>query len=596
LTASSTTAWNIAPNRARGLVGPLLLLASLLVVGLATSSSFFFSDDFVNFQVAHDSGLTPALLNQQLFGHWIPGRRLLDWIVQRHRPVSWPLVLFGMLVLVGVAALVLRRVVQDLVGSKVLSWAVAILLPLTGGMAGTVQWYSGAAEPIPAMPLTLGAMLFQLWFIRRGNIRTLIGSLLLLFGSLAFDERAIVLYATFPVLLLLVEPLGQRRRVIALEATAVAALALYLIAQHHFTQGTPPTARPNIGVLTDFIFRGVVQSALPSEIGLEPRATISPVVLTAIGLAMLVGAVAVAVLARQRRVVFAVGWYLALSLLVFALTGWVRAAEFGAASALEPRYAAVLMPVGLIAAAFAAHAILASRPSRPRASLLVAPVAVIAAAVTIGLVTLSLNTVGAPGRAWWTKVDAYAASHPAATFFDFEVPSTLVASAFFPASLFSNVVAVLDPSLVVGPSTRTATAFTDSGRAFNGGISSTGTAALHATPGLTAVSPKCWQIDNGEGSLVYEVAPLQTADRTYIQARITTTGPLDLTVLGATTADDTQKGFGGSASTELHGGSSWVTLGMSRQKIGDLKVSFTGHGEVCVADLIAGKLTPATGG
>jgi hypothetical protein len=495
------------------------------------------------------------------------------------------------IVMVGVAALVLQQLVRELVGSVAISWAAAFVLPLTAGVTGTVEWYSGAAEPIPAMPLTLGAMLLQLRFVRRGRAFSLIGSLVLLFASLAFDERAIALVATFPVLLLVIEAPRRWKRVITLEVAAVLSLAIYLVAQRYFTQQTPPTQRPGTNVIADFVFRGLIQNTLPSLIGIPTRTSLPGAALTAVGLVVLAGLILTLIVVRHRRVTFVVIWFLGLAIVLFAATGWVRAAEFGASSALEPRYAVALMPVGLIAAATVTVSLFENRP-RSRRWVAISLIVAIAVAATTGIVSITLNPAGGAARDWWARVETYASSHPHAAYFDVETPPAVVPSAFFPASLLSNVAGVLDPTIDVDPTTRTAIALTPSGSAVHSTVASSGVVKLLSISGLTESSLGCWQIDRGEGSLLYNVGPTRTAERTYIRGRLDSTGSIGLTVVGATTAADASKGFGGSAKIGARSGVSWFTAGISRQKVGVIRITMTGQGAVCITHLTAGKLAP----
>src|SRR4029079_19729409 len=117
------------------------------------SRSWFISDDLENFGLLRQMGLTQSYLRLNIFGHFAPGHRLLDWLVMRWWPLQWAapaLILSAMLLRTAwTLHLILSRV------AATQSWPTLLLLPFAASplVLATAIWWAAAAHSVPSMLL-----------------------------------------------------------------------------------------------------------------------------------------------------------------------------------------------------------------------------------------------------------------------------------------------------------------------------------------------------------------------------------------------------------------------------------------------------------
>ena len=582
--------------RALARASPLVLVLILLFI--SARHSYFFADDFLNFSTARELGLTPELLNRQLFGHWIPGRRLLDWIVQANRPISWDGVIGFVVVLVGVSALLLRRLAFQLTARPLLSWAVATMLPVTSATAATAQWWSGAAEPIAALPFLLASCIGLLSFLRHRRWWALALALLCLAAAVLFDERTVPLAFVFPVLVWIVDRPRRTLRVIAC-VTAIGALAIgWYLVQRGFVQGAEIPPHPGLDTLVEFTSSGIVQNVLPSLVGVyaRPVSSIGGVPgLWFVGAAVLAGGLLLALSFRRHNVVLPLAWFIATATAIFAATGYIRAEQFGASSALEPRYAAILMPFGLLAVACALSQIHPVFAAGNRRTVVAAVLALSLSLPGWGLVVLANNSIGGTAHAWIDRYRETASRYPGQPFFDADVAAAVVPSLFFPASLLSRVLPTIDPTRsthVTGP---TALMIAKDGTVSRGRITPVGTMTIAETSGLTADPASgagCLRATTAAPSISFLVSPPLPNRRWFLQLQTTLDRSSEVRIIGWKNKESVNVGPNGIDIVHAAEGASTITAGLSSNVLGWVRAEFGPVKKICLSESVIGGLTP----
>ena len=588
---------------ARTMVRAAPLVLVLVLLFLSARHSYFFSDDFLNFSTARQLGLTPPLLNRELFGHWIPGRRLLDWLVQAKRPISWDAVIGFLVLLVGISAILLRLLAFRLTSRPLLAWAAATMLPVTAATAATAQWWSGAAEPIAALPFLLASCIGLLSFLRRPRWWALALALLALAMAVLFDERTVPLAFVFPVLVWIVDRPHPMFRALTLRVllcfTAIGALTVgwYLI-QHGFVRGVETPPHPTVGTLVEFTVSGVVQNVLPSLVGVyaRPVSAIGGVPgLWVAGAVVLCGMLLLALLLRRSDVLLPFAWFVLTSTAIFAATGYIRAEQFGVSSALEPRYAAILMPFGLLAVAATLAQVYPTFASHHRRAVAGAVLALSLALPGWGLVVLANYSIGGEAHAWIDRYRTTASRYPGMPFFDDDVAKAVVPSVFFPASLLSRVLPAIDPKRSTHVTTSTALVIAKDGTVSQGRITPAAAMTIAETSGLTAdpaSGSNCFTATTATPSISFRISPALPNRRWFLQLQTNLDHASGVRIIGWTGQSAVAAGPNGIDTVQATAGASTITAGLSSNVLGWVRAEFGAVGTICVTDAVIGGISP----
>lgn len=585
--------WN---ERRPATVAVVGVLVSSTILYLVARPSQFFSDDFLNFARAEEVGLTLSWLNGELFGHWLPARKALDWGLQLTRPVHWELALLVLVTCVGISSVLLRWAVVRITRSTGWGTFAAVMLPLTACVGGTIQWYAGAAQVAPSLACSLIALCACLAFARAGTVMTAIASAAIMvasfFVAVLFDERAVVILFASPLLVPLVpECTRPLRRMLLLWTIAVpASLAWYLI-QSAMTEDAPAQTRADPGTILVYLAKSLVQASMPALIGWNSRPALGGEELL-----WIIGAVVLALLITlawfgdaRMRALYAVAVFIIVAIATVLPAAVVRAFEFGVDGALEPRYNFMAMPFGVIAVTVVLqHASPILRRAHPVFRGLAICLVAIAAAAS--MVHLSANTIGAPARAWLERFAETSDGLRATQFYNVPVPESVVAGGFYPY----NMLAELLPLVRVGSDTvvteeRAALANTD-GSVTLVEPTIVGAADLMEADGLGEVRPGCWLADGGAGRLWFE--PPQIPNESDLEI-ITVEGDFEDSgahlFAGADSASlrDMTAGVGGHV--PVAGSSRWVTS-YEFEDLGVIMVEIPPGEELCVASVTIGSL------
>lgn len=190
-----------ADRRAALAVTPLTLgvAAAVAVAGLglvlATRTSFFYADDYMNFAQAHQFGLSFAFLKLGVFGEFAPGHRFLDWLMGVHLGLhwAWAMAIFMLFWAIGVAAFALAA--RELFTSRWLVAITTVLFASAPAFVRVMQWWANGEHEVPSVALTLVALAASLRWLRLRK------SFWLVVAAVAY--LAALLFYTKPVLLLL---------------------------------------------------------------------------------------------------------------------------------------------------------------------------------------------------------------------------------------------------------------------------------------------------------------------------------------------------------------------------------------------------------
>jgi hypothetical protein len=438
----------------RPLWASAMILISLAVLSVVIGRSFLFSDDFLNFARARELPFF-AWLNADLFGHWLPGRKALDWGLGVGLPIQWGAVVSVLVALIGIASLLTRLAVIQLTGSAAWGSLVAIALPLTAAIPGTAQWYAGAAQVVPAIACGAALVVLVLWSPGAAQWKpvALTAVALIVPLGLLFDERMAVTALAAPLFLCLMH--GGRTMwssIAASYAVIVPVVGVWYLAQTAMTPDTPSTVPADPLRLAEFMFKAVMQNTMPALFGWVTRPVRGSediLWIVAVFVVIILGCLVYASGARLRAVA-ALGIWVLVVVGVVLPAGVVRAGEAGVSSALEPRYVAIAMPIGLIAVAYVAHLAWHRRQSAHLTWTAVVLAGVVAAGGLTTLIHLSGHTVGAPSREWAQRVNDEAERRGISHFYNTPVPGYVVPPGFYPYSM----TAVVLPQIRAGVDTR----------------------------------------------------------------------------------------------------------------------------------------------
>lgn len=543
-------------------IGTIGLLLSLAVLGWSVSSSFFLSDDFLNFSLASRMSFW-QWVNSELFGHWLPARKTLDWGLNS-RPLSWPATVAVLLLIVGVAALLTRLVVLRLTGSGAWANVALVIVPVSAAVPGTVQWWAGAAQVIPAMACAAAIVLAVVWIpAARGWARAgvLSGLAVSLGAGLLFDERTAVSVAVAPGLLTLI--VSGRKLITAWATTyAVAApvLVVWYVLQSHLTSSSSG-GWADVGTAALFTAKAVAQNAIPSLFGWVTRPAVwGEDVLWLVGAAFAVLLIALIVRARKpASAAWTVLVWLAAVVLTAAPTAIVRAGEFGVSAALEPRYLVMANPFGTIALVYVLSQ---QRPVRRATAMAITGIAAVLASVN--LVYLHANPAGKYPREWAERFVASAQAQGVTHFYNTIVPGFVNPIAFYP----SNLTAAILPQLLAGVDTVVTTP-TAGLVGVDGDVSivsptPVGEATLTAVEGAEKQGPEatigCFLGESTGGRLSFDAPAIPAGDGMLV---VTVEGEFDDSGLRLVTGPswdqlrDKTAGIGGSP--PVPGSNLWVT-------------------------------------
>jgi hypothetical protein len=325
-----------------------VIVLQVLYVATLLRGTFFFVDDFLNFEIAREMDLSGAYLERSLFGHLEPGHRLGNWVLVHFFGASHASAVVVTVILSAASTLLLWRLLRLLDPRS--GW----LLPVTAGFAFTTSavpsllWWSAALN---ALPCTVGAILaFDAslrWYLHGRSPRQLVLAVIGFVGAISFYEK--ISYLPLVVALVIVvwyvegSPIARIREVVRRGLPLWLSLGLPLLAYWgyyaHLGYSREVTIKATPGQLAAYVWYAFVDGLVPLLLGLStPVARVGSYPLTA---ALCATALAVAILLSHRRNSRAPAAWLVL-LLVFLLNallvGYARAGDLGTRYGRETKY------------------------------------------------------------------------------------------------------------------------------------------------------------------------------------------------------------------------------------------------------------------
>ena len=180
-------------NSARSItlaVGVTILIESLYVLWTA-SRGFFYQDDFVDFAEARRLGFDGRLLEHPVFGHFIPGYNLVNYLVSSFTPYRWLIVEVADVLIFATSLAFLYVVMRLLFGAR---WQIVPLVALAGAsfsMVPSIDWFASGLQ-LASITATLLLLICHIRFVTTGLVRFAILGAASLAIALAFYDGALV--------------------------------------------------------------------------------------------------------------------------------------------------------------------------------------------------------------------------------------------------------------------------------------------------------------------------------------------------------------------------------------------------------------------
>ncbi len=161
------------PVRTRAIAWTVVavILVECLYALWTASRGYFWQDDFIDLQALHQLGFGGRLLEQPVFGHFVPGFTFVDYLVSLIVPYQWWLIVLIEVILFGLSLILLDRLLANLFGP---SWLCVALVAVAGAsfsLVPSLVWWATALEYLVAIPATLLACTFHVRYLRSGRIR-----------------------------------------------------------------------------------------------------------------------------------------------------------------------------------------------------------------------------------------------------------------------------------------------------------------------------------------------------------------------------------------------------------------------------------------
>lgn len=426
-------------------------------LGITTFSLFLlnfqnglFSDDLVNFAIAKHMGLSIEYLNRDVFGHWIPAKRMLDYFLGSFVPISWILMLATMVLFVAFSAILFRKYAYYLGFSTVLTNLIAAFLPVTGAITGTVIWYSGSAQPLPGMTFGLLSLCLINSYVSTHKLIKLAVSSVSAFIGLLFDERTLVFLGLGIILTYIFrhKSISTRTSWIIGSFISFVVISWFVLLRIISNEVIHPEISDVVSALK-YSFLGLLGNFVPNILGVSSTILKQEFLLAYVPFVVAITSLLVLVsflilIKRKNHKSLLALFLIAISvLLVFFVTGQQRVTDFGYSSALEPRYSAIFMPFGLLTI------LLLARNSQQQRTIYFHE---IVAGIIYFIVALSCATfqhayANQQLLKFW---DGIVALKPGTQILDATVPEHIVPSVFFPYNQLRTLIPLFNRNISIG--------------------------------------------------------------------------------------------------------------------------------------------------
>ncbi len=330
-----------------GTVAGVIVIESLYVLWTA-SRGYFFQDDFLDLALARQLGFNGRLLEQPIFGHFVPGYNAVNYLVSFRTPYQWPIIETADVLLFALSLFLLHRLLVTLFGP---TWVGVILVALASAsfsFVPSVVWWASGLQQLVAIPAVLLAVLCHVHYLSTGRVRHAVCGGLALAIGLAFYDGTLVGVLFIVLMTLLFWPAGPGLRG-ALRTVVVnwrawlcygvpVAFDLVWRFSHNALYATPPLPHP--GDAIQFISLSWTQTFVPLAFGLDTWLLPSHLDRLIAGVVGQIGLVVFVVWTIYRRRVAGRAWAMfgVTFLASTSLVGLTRVSMFGPGDASDVRY------------------------------------------------------------------------------------------------------------------------------------------------------------------------------------------------------------------------------------------------------------------
>jgi hypothetical protein len=321
-------------------------IATLFAIGAngyrIVTPGWFFSDDFLNFAIAREMGMSWSYLTRSLFGHLEPGHRFANWAMVELN-LGWTaakvITVLGLLICALLLDWVLRSYRSPAVVRNLSLALFGFALPLSGALI----WWSAAVNCLPSIAAALLTIGCHKRALDRGTAKPMfVAAFLAFIGTLFYEFTPLTIFFIIGVeyLFRLRQRWETRRRPIIVFFVSFTFFQLlywgyFLVKPYRKESGDPPT----IGIMLKYLEWAALRGFGGSSVGLNAASLNRPAaLLLEIAIAVLVLAVCFKALSAPKAIravaLGVVGTVLGHLLVV----GVARSRRDGSTAGLDLRY------------------------------------------------------------------------------------------------------------------------------------------------------------------------------------------------------------------------------------------------------------------
>ena len=425
------------------------------------AQGFYSSDDLLNFALAREMGLTWDFLTRDIFGHWAPGHRMLDWVITQTTSLHWWPALTVSALFAVLALVFLDRLLRALTTPTRIRYMLLGAFSVSPLIVRPITWFAAGLHVLPGLAFVIICLD---GFVRYRTTRRATALIECISGfsiGLLFYEIPLLLIGFLALLSIALSnsPLSLRvavRELLKVWPVWASLVPIGLVyAWNYETNVAYSLPHPSVDTFLSFLGISWSQGLVPGLAGmvLPDRALggqTFTIVVTQLLLLTLVGIS----ISRNRRAWR--GWVLFAAIFTAnaGLVGWNRSAQFGANIGADLRYHTIIVPFFVLAIAMGfgerGTASRAPSPRRHVLSLRIGAVLLIACAMFAvrSDVWLADHAEGAAVKVYVENARADLARlrqrHEVVTLYDGVVPFGVVPKAYFPYNRASQVLPEID--------------------------------------------------------------------------------------------------------------------------------------------------------
>lgn len=168
--------------------------------GYLASRGWFYGDDLSYMGAATGQPLRWSYLSASVNDHFVPGLRMVFWLLNRLTGLNYGITILARIVLQGTATVLLYRVIVLLVGRRpgallVIGWYAFSPLLLPGSL-----WLTTSVDLLTSQVLVILALELHLHYTVTGRLRAAVGCALCVLGAVTFWELSAITALLLPII------------------------------------------------------------------------------------------------------------------------------------------------------------------------------------------------------------------------------------------------------------------------------------------------------------------------------------------------------------------------------------------------------------